>query len=128
MKFGKLFERLSMGDLKKAERHIDKAFASIGIDVEFTKHFIERVNHKRNEKDITVEELEDIFDKALKTYGRAIENMGDKYNGILTDMSTWVNLPFVIRKNGSGMPQLVAKTVMRTKQFFPSNREKKFFV
>ena len=41
-------------DLDQLERYADRLFASLGIDVEFTKHFLDRVNDERNVKQITV--------------------------------------------------------------------------
>ena len=36
------------------EKYADKLFKSVGIDVVFTKHFLDRVNDRRNQKDIQV--------------------------------------------------------------------------
>ena len=36
------------------ERVLDKVFGQVGIDVEFTRHFLDRVNDERNMKQITV--------------------------------------------------------------------------
>ena len=118
-------EKLSMKDLDDVERNIDKVFADIGIDVEFTKHFIDRVNDERNGKDITKQELEDLFIKAKQKYGNKIHDMKPSHEAVLTDVGTWVNLPFVINKVGKDL-ELVAKTVMRKKNF--QTRTKKMFV
>ena len=75
MEFQTLLEKLSWGEIHDAEAHIHQAFRVIGVEVEFTKHFIERINHERNKKDITVKELERLFGKALKTYGKKIHDM-----------------------------------------------------
>ena len=37
-------------DLDQIERYADRLFASLGIDVEFTRHFLDRVNDARNKK------------------------------------------------------------------------------
>ena len=39
-----IFERVSKSDLDQIEKYADKLFASLGIDVEFTRHFLDRVN------------------------------------------------------------------------------------
>ena len=41
-------------DLDQLERYADRLFASLGIDVEFTKHFLDRVNDERNETNHTL--------------------------------------------------------------------------
>jgi hypothetical protein len=118
-------EKLSRRDLDDVERNIDKVFADLGIDVEFTRHFIDRVNDERNGKDITKDELEDLFIKAKEKYGRKIHSMKPSHEAVLTDLGTWVNLPFVLNKVGNEL-ELVAKTVMRKKNFL--TRTKKLFV
>ena len=37
-------------DLDQIEKYADKLFAKVGIDVEFTRHFLDRVNDERNRK------------------------------------------------------------------------------
>ena len=51
-------------------------FAKVGIDVEFTRHFVDRVNDERNKKQISVAELVRIFNKAYQKHGKAIANLG----------------------------------------------------
>ena len=46
-------KEVKKSDLDQIERYADRLFASLGIDVEFTRHFMDRVNDKRNEKPIT---------------------------------------------------------------------------
>lgn len=118
-------EKLSRRDLDDVERNIDKVFADLGIDVEFTRHFIDRVNDERNGKDITKDELEDLFLKTKQKYGQKIHSMKASHEAVLTDLGTWINLPFVLNKVGNEL-ELVAKTVMRKKNF--QTRTKKFFV
>ena len=40
----KISEDVSRSDLDQIERYADKLFAAVGIDVEFTRHFLDRVN------------------------------------------------------------------------------------
>ena len=49
---------------------------SIGIDVEFTRHFLDRVNDSRNKKQITVAELIRMFKQSYKKFGRKIAKLG----------------------------------------------------
>ena len=43
-------EDISMSQLDVVEKHLDKIWAKVGIDVEFTRHFHDRVNDARNGK------------------------------------------------------------------------------
>ena len=47
-----LFEFVNHRDLDSIERYADKLFKVIGVDIEFTKHFFDRVNDARNGKPI----------------------------------------------------------------------------
>ena len=44
---------LKKSDLDQLEKYADRLFASVGIDVEFTRHFLDRVNDLRNTRQIT---------------------------------------------------------------------------
>jgi hypothetical protein len=111
-------EEITKVDLATVERFADKIFAKVGIDVEFTRHFLERVNDKRNGKDITVAELTRLFKQAYKKHGKKIAKMGDDAEAVLHDAQTDINLPFVLNYDPN-MDEfdLVAKTVMRKKDF-----------
>ncbi len=63
-----LFEALSQDDLDAVERMADKLFAKVGIDVEFTRHFLDRVNDARNKKQISSGELVRIFKLTYKKH------------------------------------------------------------
>ena len=47
--------------------------------------------------------------------------MGPKAQAVIHDMETDINMPFVLNIDRSGMLDLVAKTVMRKKNFKTSN-------
>jgi hypothetical protein len=110
--------------LKKLEQYLDKLFARIGIDVEFTKHFIDRVNDQRNITPITIQELVILFRSTYSKHGKAIAQMGPDAQAVIKDMQTDINLPFVLNwDNRNQELDLVAKTVMRKKNFQTSNKE-----
>ena len=48
---------ITKSDLNQIERYADRLFAAVGIDVEFTRHFMDRVNDARNQAQITSSEL-----------------------------------------------------------------------
>ena len=110
---------ITKSDLDQVERYADKLFAALGIDVEFTKHFMDRVNDARNMTQITPAELVRLFKQSYKKYGKKIAKMTDDANAVIHDMKTDINMPFVLNHKKSEI-ELVAKTVMRKKNFTTS--------
>ena len=115
-------EDVTAGELNALERVVDRAFAQVGIDVEFTKHFLDRANDKRNGEPITVKELAQLFSKEIRTWGKPIAQMGPDTEAVMKDLETDINIPFVLRWNGKEL-EMIAKTVMRKKNFRTSNKE-----
>ena len=111
-----LFEFISYKQLDSVEIYADKLFKLIGVDIEFTKHFFDRVNDSRNGKPITVEELKDLFKRTYEQYRDKISTMQDEVEAVLFDMRSDINIPFVININ-KGELDLVTKTVMRKHDF-----------
>ena len=110
--------------LNALENALDKIFSKVGIDVEFTRHFIDRVNDERNMTQITLRELGQLFAKTYQKYGKPIAQMGPDAEAVLKDMASDVNVPFALEWNKStGMLELIAKTVMRKKNFKTPDRE-----
>ena len=114
-------EDITKSDLDQIEKYADKLFAAVGIDVEFTRHFLDRANDERNKKPINTAELIRLFRLTYKKYGKKIPKMGPDAQAVITDMETDINMPFVLNVDRSGMLDLVAKTVMRKKGFKTSN-------
>jgi hypothetical protein len=121
-----LTEEVTQSDLKKIEDYADKLFKAVGVDIEFTKHFLDRVNDERNKKDITTDELTALFRKTYYTHGKKIPKLGPDAEAVIADMASDVNMPFVLKwdKNKEEL-DLVAKTVMRKKNFMTSNQKLK---
>ena len=117
----RLLEFVSKKDLDQVEKYADKLFAVVGIDVEFTRHFLDRVNDERNKKPISTAELIRLFRLSYKKHGKRIPKMGPKAQAVLHDMETDINMPFVLNIDRKGELDLVAKTVMRKKDFKTSN-------
>jgi len=109
---------VSKSQLDQVEKYADKIFRSLKIDIEFSKHFLERLNDARNKEQITTNELLSLFKKSRQKHGTKIKDMGAKAQAVIGD----VNLPFVLtidKKNNE--LDLIAKTVMRKKDFKTSN-------
>ena len=69
---GSIREDISKSDLDQIEKYADKLFAAVGIDVEFTRHFLDRANDERNKKPISTAELIGLFKKTYKKHGKKI--------------------------------------------------------
>lgn len=115
-----LEEEITQAELGQAEQFIDSLWEKMGIDVTFTRHFLDRINDTRNGKEITIEELTHLFVEEYKQYGLKIRELDDDDQAVFKDLATNINLPFVIKSHGYES-ELVAKTVMRKKNFGTSN-------
>lgn len=109
MKLSKIIE-IEETDVKNIEKKLDKLFSDIRMDVEFTRHFIERVI----QRDITEKELIDTFTKLHIKHGNNIKK--DNFSGIIYDISNYLNIPIKVeydkRENDF---DLVNITILKTK-------------
>ena len=116
-------EDVTQADLNQLEQFADKLFGKVGIDVEFTRHFLDRVNDERNRKPITPAELTRLFKQEYKRYGKPIAKMGPDKEAVMKDLQTNLNLPFALvydRQNNE--LDLIAKTIMRKDDFKTPNK------
>ncbi|MAT07625.1 MAG: hypothetical protein MK228_03230 [Nitrososphaerales archaeon] len=119
-----LNENITQKQLNAIESYADRLFRAVDIDVEFTRHFIDRVNDSRNKKQITQSELIRLFKQTYKKHGKQIPQMGDEAQAVIRDMQTDINMPFVLAyDNRNKELDLVAKTIMRKKGFKTSNKK-----
>lgn len=116
------FTSVSQSDLNQVERYADKLFAKVGLDVEFTKHFLQRVNDTRNQKPITSAELVRLFRQEYQKHGLTIGELPAEAEAVMKDMETDINVPFKIVLNKDGDLDLIAKTIMRKPDFKTSNQ------
>ena len=68
-------ENVSQSELNQVEKYLDKVWAKVGVDVEFTRHFMDRVNDVRNIKPISPAELIRIYREIYKKYGKPISKL-----------------------------------------------------
>ena len=118
-------KEITKSDLDQLEKYADRLFGAVGIDVEFTRHFLDRVNDERNKKQITTAELTRLFKQSFKKYGKKIAQLGPDAEAVINDMKTDVNMPFALNLKG-GELELVAKTIMRKKDFKTRNTKLAF--
>ena len=109
--------------LDTIERFADKLWAKVGLDIEFTRHFLDRVNDARNKKQITGGEIQRLFKQSFRRHGKKISALGKGAEAVIKDMETDINMPFVLQLDKNGEVDLIAKTVMRKKDFKTSNKK-----
>jgi hypothetical protein len=116
-------ENITFYELKQIEKAADAYFNRLGLDIEFTKHFLDRVNDPRNEGKITAEDLNNIFKEVYKSYGMKLRDLKNDYEAVFKDISTDINSPFIISydKNDDDI-NIIMKTIMRKRGFKSSNQ------
>ena len=115
--------KLTKSDLDAVEKYADRLFAKIGLDVEFTRHFLDRVNDARNGKQITQAELTRLFKQSFNKHKKTFEKLPKDVEAVLNDIRTDINMPFVIKLDKNRELDMVAKTIMRKKNFSTSNKK-----
>lgn len=102
------------------QRHLNKLFYPLGLQVHFKEHFIERILGR--ESKVTAEEIFKAFAKLKEKYKRKLlkaKKMPGSYKGIIKDFSQDLNIVF--RVEGSDMPAI---TIMRKPpESFGTDRE-----
>ena len=112
--FTKATNEMSMAQLKSVEKYAEKQLSP--EDIEFTKHFFDRVNDPRNGKEISDAELTGFF-KRLSRHKKQFKDFLEKYKQIVVkDKRYDINIPFIKSAN-----QIIAKTVMRKDDFKTSS-------
>jgi hypothetical protein len=124
MRLDEVDKQITSSDLEALETFADRIFGKVGIDVEFTRHFLDRVNDERNGEQITASELTRLFKQEYKRWGKPIAQMGPDAEAVMKDLATDINMPFALRwDRDNNELDLIVKTVMRKKDFKTSNRE-----
>jgi len=120
--FEAMFEEVTQKQIKDLERFADRLLDKFGVDVEFTRHFADRMNDERNNPAITIAELQKLFKKIAKNKAKDIKANADS-EAVLKDIQSDLNLPVVIKFNRSKEEfEIVNKTIMRKKNFKTSNK------
>jgi len=113
--FKDMYEDVSQKEINDLEKFGDRLLNKFDVDIEFTRHFADRLNDKRNKPAITVDEIKALFKKMADNKGKRIKKHGNS-EAILKDMQSDLNLPVVVNwKNGEF--EVVNKTIMRKKNF-----------
>lgn len=120
----------SQAELRALEAFGDRLLDKFDIDIEFTRHFGERLGDDRNKPCITLEELKQLFHKIEMKQGKPIKNYRDM-EVVLKDIQRDLNIPVVIdykRPPGSNRAEFEVrlKTIMRKKNFMSPDPQIKF--
>ena len=107
---------VTQGDVEFIDDFADRKLAPIDVDLT-GNHFFDRLNDPRNRPDISVEELEEFFDKLSDEKEEFIEFLRKYKDVVVKDTDTNINIPFMKRAN-----KAIAKTIMRKKNFMTSNK------
>lgn len=114
----KYYDKLSsieeMADMRSVERYADDELDP--IDVEFGKHFFDRLIDSRNGREITTSELLDFFARLVNKKEQFTRFIEKYHEFVVRDMRTNINIPFMSQVN-----QAIAKTIMRKPNFTTSN-------
>lgn len=113
--------RITRSQLSAIEKFGDRLLKEFGIDIEFTKHFLDRLNDERNTPKIDPTELTDLFIKIADRQGSKIRQRR-KGEAVLHDIQKDLNIPVVLKYDAKKDEiDVVHKTVMRKKGFKSSD-------
>jgi hypothetical protein len=107
-------------EVKDLEKFADRLLNKYGVDIEFTRHFGERMSDQRNKPCIKISELQQMF---KRIEANKAEKMRKQKDGeyVIVDLQKDLNLPVVIEyKRGTGF-EVRVKTIMRKKNFMTTN-------
>lgn len=124
--FKEFNEDVTQRQISDLEKFADRLLDKFGVDVEFTRHFADRMNDDRNNPKISIPELQRFFKKVAKNKAKDIKQLGDS-EAVLKDIQADLNLPVVINYDKAKNEfELVNKTIMRKKDFKTPNKIVKY--
>lgn len=110
--------------LRDLEKFGDRLLKRFDIDIEFTRHFGDRLGDDRNKPCIKIAEIQQLFKKIQKDKGYKLRSKKDE--SVLVDTQTDLNLPFAPSFNARGQVEITLKTVLRKKNFVTRNDKVKY--
>jgi hypothetical protein len=120
-----LNEYISQRDLDSIEDKIDTQFKPLDIDVEFSRHFLDRLNDPRNGKEIQPDELINTFNRLHYKHGKGLVNH-KTLDAYISDFNNNLNIPFNLSYDKRTKTfELISKTIMRTNNFHSNDRKLK---
>ncbi len=120
--FKDMYEEISVKQLSDLEKFADRLLAKFDVDIEFTRHFRDRMNDPRNKPAIKVQELQQIFKRIARNKAKNIRQNPDS-EAVIKDLQSDLNLPVVIKYDRNKDEfEVVNKTIMRKKDFKSSSK------
>ena len=130
-----IHKKVTKGELNALEKQLDTMWKAVDVDIDFPQHFFDQLNNPRNDKQITVCDVFDMFKKLFSKSGKKISNQvfkvktGKDFQGVVKDINNNINIPFTL----DWLPrnkelELIAKTIIRKKDFKSASGDKKFEV
>ena len=114
-------EEVTQAQLKDLEKFADRLLNKFNVDIEFTKHFADRMNDDRNKPAIKISELQAFFKKIAKVKAKNIKAHVNS-EVVLKDLQKDLNLPVAINLDKQGDIEVTHKTIMRKKNFTTPNQ------
>lgn len=112
----------SLDQIKDLKKFADNLIRKFDIDIEFTKHFGDRMSDPRNTPCIKLSELQQLFKKIEKDQAQKLKAALADYEAVLIDLQKDLNLPFVIELNRNNEFNVRFKTIIRKKGFRTTNK------
>lgn len=115
---------VSPQQLSELGTYIDRLFAAVGLDINFSRHFKSRLGDERNIKLISIFELQQLFKKVYRQLhkGKDLTDIGHNAEAVLKDLASNINIPFIIKWDQRNQEfDLIAKTIMRKPNFKTTN-------
>ena len=120
-KFKQMYgEEVTAKQISDLEKFGDRLLDKFGVDIEFSKHFADRMNDDRNKPEIKVAEIQALFKKIARKKAINIRKHKDS-EVVLKDIQKDLNLPVAIKTGKDGELDVVHKTIMRKKNFKTPN-------
>jgi hypothetical protein len=112
-----MHEPVTWNDLQRLESVLDNMFRTAGLDIAFTRHFLERVNGSRGYGGtVSISEIQDAFRKTYDKYAKQISGHSADWKAIINDVSKNLNMPFTLDWDGH-MKKMVMLTAMKKQNF-----------
>jgi len=120
-KFKQMFgEEVTAKQISDLEKFGDRLLAKFDVDIEFSRHFADRMNDSRNNPEIKVAEIQALFKKIARKKAANIKKHANS-EVVLKDIQKDLNLPIAIKMDKDGEIDVVHKTIMRKKNFKTPN-------
>lgn len=110
-------EQITWSELKRLETVLDSMFKTAGLDIGFTRHFLDRVNGSRGYGGtVSIPEIQDAFRKTYAKYAKQIAGHPTDWKAIINDVSKDLNMPFALDWDGR-YKRMVMITAMKKRDF-----------